>query len=85
MDHFANAFSLTPGRCFRMVALPGVGHPNHCPEPVAWYGRWRAADNRLYRVDACESHAEGLGAPLVPKGARKSQQRKQGEAVESQG
>jgi hypothetical protein len=59
--HFANAFSLTPGRCFRMATLPGVGHPSHCSEPVAWHGRWRAADNRLYRVDACEATPMGLG------------------------
>jgi hypothetical protein len=64
MDHFANAFTLTPGRCFRMVALPGVGHPSHCSEPVAWHGRWRAADDRLYRMDACEGQAERLVAPL---------------------
>lgn len=37
----------------------------HCTEAVAWHGRFRAADDRLYRVDACEGHAEGLGAPLV--------------------
>ncbi len=52
MDYFANAFTLNPGRFFRMVALPGVGHPSHCEEPVARHGRWRPADNRLYRVDA---------------------------------
>jgi hypothetical protein len=64
MDHFANAFTLTPARCFRMVTLPGVRHPSHCEEPVAWHGRWRAADNRLYRVDACEGHGGQLAAPL---------------------
>jgi hypothetical protein len=50
VDQYANAFTLTPGRCFRKTTLPGVGHPSHCEEPVAWHGRWRAADNRLYRV-----------------------------------
>jgi hypothetical protein len=64
VDYFANDFTLTPGRCFRMVTLPGVGHPSHCEEPVAWHGRWRAADKRLYRVDACEGHAEDLGRRL---------------------
>jgi hypothetical protein len=43
-----------------------------CEEPVAWHGRWRAADDRLYRVDACMGHAEGVGAPLVPKGPRQA-------------
>jgi hypothetical protein len=68
--YFANAFTLTPGRCFRMITLPGVGHPSHCQEPVAWHGRWRAGDGRLFRVDACVGHAEGLGAPLVRVGPR---------------
>jgi hypothetical protein len=65
VDHYANAFTINPGRCFRMIRLAGVGHPHHCHEPVAWHGRFRAADNRLYRVDACEGHADELGAPKV--------------------
>jgi hypothetical protein len=48
-----------------MVRLEGVGHPHHCHTPVAWHGRFRAADNRLYRVDACQGHADELGAPKV--------------------
>jgi hypothetical protein len=39
VDHYANAFTIDPGRCFRMVQLPGVGHPMHCVEPVAWHGQ----------------------------------------------
>jgi hypothetical protein len=64
-EHYAEAFTLSPGRCFRMVQLPGVGHPAHCSQPIAWHGRFRAADKRLYRVDACEDHADELGAPLT--------------------
>jgi hypothetical protein len=37
----------------------------------------RAADNRLYRVDACEGRAGELGASLVAKGPRKAQQGQQ--------
>jgi hypothetical protein len=48
-----------------MIQLAGVGHPSHCPEPVVLRGRFRAGD-RQYRVDACEGHAEELGAPLTP-------------------
>lgn len=58
--HYANAFTIDPGRCFRMIQLEGVGHPMHCPEPIAWHGRFRANDDKLYRVDACQGHAEGL-------------------------
>ena len=65
MEHYANAFAAVPGRCWRMVTLPGVGHPFHCVEQVAWHGRVRMGD-RQYRVDSCDGHAEGLGAPLVP-------------------
>jgi hypothetical protein len=68
VERYANTFTLTSRRCFRVVTLPGVGHPSHCEEPVAWPGRWRAADNRLYRVDAWEGHTEGLGAPLIRLG-----------------
>jgi hypothetical protein len=64
MEHYAEAFAIVPGRCFRMVQLPGVGHPFHCVEPVAWHGRFRAGD-RQYRVDACDGHASDLGAPVV--------------------
>jgi hypothetical protein len=59
VGHYANAFTLTPGRCFRMVQLEGVGHPDHCREPVACHGRWRAGDKRLYRVAACEATPMG--------------------------
>jgi hypothetical protein len=64
VDHYAEAFTIIPGRCFRMIQLPGVDHPTHCSQPVAAHGRFRAADDRLYRVDACEGHADDLTAPL---------------------
>ena len=64
-QHYANAFSFDPGRCFRMVQLPGVGHPMHCPEPVTTHGRWRSAADQLYRVDACDGHKGELVAPTL--------------------
>jgi hypothetical protein len=42
VDDYAYVFTLTRGRYFRMVTLPGVGHPSRCEEPVTWHGRWRA-------------------------------------------
>ena len=38
VKHYAEAFTIELGRCFRMVQLPGVGHPMHGIEPVAWHG-----------------------------------------------
>jgi hypothetical protein len=39
--YYAEAFSLMPGRWFRMVALHGEAGPMHCAKPVAWRGFWR--------------------------------------------
>jgi hypothetical protein len=36
---FANAFTPTSGRCFRMVTRPAVHPPSRGQEPVAWHGR----------------------------------------------
>jgi hypothetical protein len=33
------AFSLLPGRCFRLVAGGEGGGPTHCPEPPVWRAR----------------------------------------------
>lgn len=70
LGHFANAFTQEPGRCFRLVQLPGVGHPTHCPGPVVVSGRWRAGDRQLRWVEACEGHAWELSAPLSPSRSR---------------
>jgi len=64
MAHYANAFTIEPGRCFRMVQQVGVGHPAHCPGPVTTRGRWRSAAEQLFRVDACDDHARELVAPI---------------------
>jgi len=39
-----------------MVQEEGVGHPEHCTEPVVWWGRFRTPGESIYRVDACEGH-----------------------------
>ena len=83
-SYYAEAFTIIPGRCFRMVHLPGVGHPFHCVEPVAWHGRFQAGDDRLWRVGACEGHARVLGAPLVRLGPRKPEGDRQGHDEGSQ-
>ena len=28
------------GRCWRMIYENVAGHAGHCPDPVAWVGRW---------------------------------------------
>ncbi|HET6811913.1 MAG TPA: hypothetical protein VFH50_12970 [Acidimicrobiales bacterium] len=61
MEHYANAFHLEPGRCFRMVARDGgKGPPTHCTEPVALRGRFRDGAGRTHRAEACEGHADAL-------------------------
>jgi hypothetical protein len=62
--YYAEAFSLLPSRCFRMVAHHGGSGPTHCPKPVAWRGSWRAPNSRRYRMEACEGHR-----PLPAKGS----------------
>jgi len=64
MDHYADAFTITPSRCFRTVQLEGVGHPDHCREPVAYRGRFHT-ENGTFRVEACEGHAHELTGAVV--------------------
>ena len=63
MGHYAEAFTLLPGRCFRMVNDPEPrrrGQPTHCDEPVVWRGRFRTKRKDIYRVEACEGHGDEL-------------------------
>jgi len=63
MAHFAESFTLTPGRCFRMVTDPEPrrrGQPGHCEAPVVWRGRFRTRSEDIYRVDACAQHGGEL-------------------------
>ena len=62
-SHYAEAFTLTPGRCFGLVADPEPrrqGQPAPCDEPVAWQGRFRTRGEDIYRVDACDDHGDEL-------------------------
>jgi len=62
MDTFLGAFTIQPGRCFRMIRDPNPrrhGQATHCPQPVAFRGRFRTP-RKTYTVDACEGHAPEL-------------------------
>ncbi len=63
MGHLANAYSLRPDRCFRLVTSPVRGQegaPTHCPSPPRWCGRWRNGAGRWLQVEACPDHAGDL-------------------------
>jgi hypothetical protein len=42
-----------------MVYENVAGHGGHCPEPVAWVGRWKFL-NGWTKVWSCERHADEL-------------------------
>jgi hypothetical protein len=50
------AFSLQPGRCFRMVYSCQL-QATHCYEPLAWKGIWRDPKGKSWYVEACGEHA----------------------------
>lgn len=63
MAHYANAFTLIPGRCFRMIIDPDPlrrGQPTHCEGPVVWRGRFCTTGEDVCRVDACDEHGDEL-------------------------
>ncbi len=62
-EHYANAFTITPGQCFRMVVANGSA-TRRTARAGATHGRWRSAANKLYRVDACDGHKGELAAPI---------------------
>jgi hypothetical protein len=43
-----------------MVQKPGVGAPDHCPEPVVWVGNHRLSGGKRIRVWSCEGHVKGV-------------------------
>ncbi len=62
-SHYAECFTLIPGRCFRMVTDPEPrrrAQPGHCEKPVVWRGRFRTRGEDIYRVDACDGHGDEL-------------------------
>jgi hypothetical protein len=58
-EHYAEAFSPQPGRCFRLVG-DAAGRPEHCSEPPAWSGIFRDQEGKPHRVEACQGHRGGL-------------------------
>jgi len=60
VHHYADAVFSEPGRCWRMVQKPGVGAPDHCPEPVVWVGNHRLSGGKRIRVWSCEGHVKGV-------------------------
>jgi hypothetical protein len=59
MAHYAEAFSVIPGQCFRFVHN-GVGHASHCEEPIVRGGRFTDGNGKRWTVEACAEHADEL-------------------------
>ena len=57
MAHYAEAFFVAPGQCFRFVHN-GVGHAQHCPEPLVSRGTFTDRMGKRWQVEACREHAE---------------------------
>ena len=55
MGHYAEAFAVIPGRCFRFTHA-GTGHARHCPGRVVTTGTFRDGTGKRYRVEACGEH-----------------------------
>ena len=61
MDHYADAFTLDPERCFRMISAgDGTGHARHCPHVTVWRGRFRDGSGTWHTVEACDGHRADL-------------------------
>ncbi len=58
-DHYAEAFSTMPGRCFRFTHA-GTGHAEHCSNPVVCTGRFTDGNGTTWTVDACADHRVDL-------------------------
>jgi hypothetical protein len=69
MPHYAEAFYAQPGQCFRFVHS-GVGHAQHCPEPVTHHGVFVDAKGKRWRVEACATHSRSW-RPLRSARARR--------------
>jgi hypothetical protein len=50
------AFSVQPGRCFRMIYDHKL-QATHCLQPPAWKGVWRDAKGKSWYAEACREHA----------------------------
>jgi hypothetical protein len=60
--HYAEAFSVMPGQCFRFVHNR-VGHAAHRREPAVRHGQFVDGKGKRWTVDACTEHVEALIGP----------------------
>lgn len=61
MGHYAEAFSVRPGRCFRFSDTK-IGQAGPCREPIVARGTFIDKTGQLWPVDACESHLGELAS-----------------------
>jgi hypothetical protein len=59
MSHYAEAFYVEPGQCFRFVHS-GVGHAAHCREPVVQRGEFIDGTRLLTFHIRCEPNSQVL-------------------------
>jgi hypothetical protein len=57
--HYAEAFSVELGQCFRFVEA-GTGHAQHCRQPVVRRGQFVDRSGKRWTVDACSEHAPDM-------------------------
>jgi hypothetical protein len=64
VDHYAEAFTVIPGQCFRMIQGKAgqQGAPTHCPDPVEYRGNFIDAKGKHHEVEACNGHRADLDA-----------------------
>jgi hypothetical protein len=63
------AFSVQPGRCFRMVYSVQL-QADHCHQVPVWKGSWRDVQGRTWQVEACPDHAPSV-SPSPPDRSQK--------------
>jgi hypothetical protein len=62
MSHYAEAFFVQPGQCFRFTHS-GVGHAAHCRGAIVQRGQFVDNKGKKWVVDACDVHSQDLGWP----------------------
>jgi hypothetical protein len=60
VEHYANALTLTPEHCFRMIQAVGTGHAQHCPYLMVWRGRFKDGAGKWHTLKACDGHRANL-------------------------
>jgi hypothetical protein len=68
MPHYAEAFSVIPGHCFRF-SHSGQGHACHCSHPATIHDRFVDRAGKTWTVDACIDHAEDVNPEVIIGGA----------------